>query len=108
MKKSNKSGRDKLGLQFKSFKGKSKKTYLVFHEPKGGYHAFVETSAAAAARDCGAGPAEPNAQWDILWSSFEMARKTATRQQKKKQKKKKAAKAARTAKAKTVRVKPES
>jgi hypothetical protein len=58
-----------MGLEMQTFHG-TKGTYIVFKLPTGAYHAFVETEAKAAAKDCGAAlDANPNTRqwWDTLW-----------------------------------------
>jgi hypothetical protein len=57
-----------FGLQIQTFTGKSGKTYTVFKTTKGSYHAFVETEAKRAARDCGArGDKNTRDLWKSIW-----------------------------------------
>ncbi|HWA90493.1 MAG TPA: hypothetical protein VG889_10685 [Rhizomicrobium sp.] len=60
--------RSGLELQFKTFKGRSGKSYLVFRTLKGGYHVFAEMEAKTAAQDCGAASGNTREQWKKLWS----------------------------------------
>jgi hypothetical protein len=66
-----------LGLEFKTFNGKSGKSYIVFRTPKGGYHAFAEVDAKEAAIDCFA-PKDRNtrAQWKAVWDAFHQVKKS--------------------------------
>jgi len=73
--KKHKAKRDGLGLEFKTFKGQSGKSYLVFRTLKGSYHVFVETEAKEAARDCGAGSGTSREQWKSLWDAYQMVKK---------------------------------
>jgi hypothetical protein len=60
--------RTNFGLEMKTFKStKSGQTYLVFKRLDGGYHAFVETEAKAAADDCGAKESGTRLGWNSLW-----------------------------------------
>jgi hypothetical protein len=57
------------GLDMRTFMGKSG-TYLVFRTQKGGYHAFLETSARDAAMDCNSGlerKKRTGEHWAVLW-----------------------------------------
>jgi hypothetical protein len=65
--KKHRAKRQGLGLQIKSFKGKSGSTYIVFKSTKGSYHVFVETEAKAAARDCGIRSGNTRERWAALW-----------------------------------------
>jgi hypothetical protein len=56
-----------LGLEAKTFKGKSGRVYLVFKTLEGGFHTFVETQAKDAAEDCGAQRKETRRDWRSLW-----------------------------------------
>ncbi len=65
--------RDGLALEFKTFKGRSGKSYLVFRTLKGGYHVFAETEAKEAALDCDpASKGNTREQWKALWDSYAM------------------------------------
>jgi hypothetical protein len=58
-----------FGLQMKTFQGQ-KGTYIVFKLPTGAFHAFVETEAKAAARDCGSTMTDRHNTrdyWKELW-----------------------------------------
>lgn len=59
--------RDGLGLEARTFKGKSGRIYLVFKTLEGGFHTFVETQAKDAAEDCGAQRKETRRDWRSLW-----------------------------------------
>jgi hypothetical protein len=63
------------GLEMRTFKGK-KGTYLVFRLPDGAFHAFLETEAKQAARDCGAelGDANTRMFWKTLWDKGSKAK----------------------------------
>jgi hypothetical protein len=56
-----------LGLEARTFKGKSGRIYLVFRTLEGGFHVFVETQAKDAAEDCGAQRKETRRDWRSLW-----------------------------------------
>jgi hypothetical protein len=56
-----------LGLEAKTFKGKSGRIYLVFKTLEGGFHTFVETQAKDAAEDCGAQRKETRRDWRSMW-----------------------------------------
>jgi hypothetical protein len=56
-----------LGLEAKTFKGKSGRIYLVFKTLEGGFHTFVETQAKDAGEDCGAQRKETRRDWRSLW-----------------------------------------
>ena len=71
--------RDGLALGYKTFHGKSGKTYLVFKALKGSYHVFTEVEAKEAARDCGTTikVGTPREMWKEIWDSWQMIRKPA-------------------------------
>jgi hypothetical protein len=54
-------------LEARTFKGRTA-TYMVFRAPRGSFHAFVETEAKAAARDCGETGGNTRRMWGRLWS----------------------------------------
>jgi hypothetical protein len=57
-------------LEVRTFKGgESGKTYVVFRTAGGSYHAFVETEAKAAARDCGGDGQNTRQYWDSIWNT---------------------------------------
>lgn len=58
------------GLEIKTFEG-TQGTYLVMKLPSGAFHAFVETEAKQAAKDCGAkvrGYPNTREYWKSLWN----------------------------------------
>lgn len=57
-----------LGLEIRTFEGKSNRSYIVFRTKSGSFHVFQEVEAKAAARDCGA-ESEGNTRqmWQKLW-----------------------------------------
>ena len=56
-----------MGLEAKTFIGKSGNTYLVFKTLDGGYHVFTEAQAKDAAKDCGATGTNTRRYWDSIW-----------------------------------------
>jgi hypothetical protein len=55
-------------LNMRTFRGKDGTTFLVFRTAKGSFHAFAETEAKQAARDCGASIEGTTRQmWGSLW-----------------------------------------
>jgi hypothetical protein len=59
-----------LGLDIRSFEGKSGGNYIVFKTTKGSYHVFNEVEAKEAARQCGATANGTTRQmWGALWSA---------------------------------------
>jgi hypothetical protein len=71
MAKSIKGKRSGFGLQMRTFTGKSGRTYIVFKLPSGAFHAFLETEAKEAAKDCGAlveGNPNTRLYWANLWN----------------------------------------
>ena len=57
-----------LGLEAKTFKGKSGRIYLVFKTLEGGFHTFVETQAKdAGCRIVGHNVRETRRDWRSLW-----------------------------------------
>lgn len=57
-----------LGLEARTFIGKTGRTYLVFKTLDGGFHVFQESEAKDAARDCGAQPGTNTRQeWRSIW-----------------------------------------
>ena len=72
--------REGLGLSIKTFEGASGKTYLVFKTPKGAFHAFVETEAKDAAKDCGSsGKGNTREQWKSVWQGREISQHSTVR-----------------------------
>ena len=67
MPKTIKPKRKGAGLEARTFKGNSGQTYLIFKTLSGGFHAFVETEAKEAARDCGAPLGPTRRRWESLW-----------------------------------------
>jgi len=67
--------REGIGLGFKTFTGKSGKSYIVYRAPKGSYHAFVEVDAKEAAVDCGAPGGNTRAQWKAVWDAYRQVKK---------------------------------
>lgn len=60
--------RGSVGLEIKSFKGRSGNQYVVLRTPKGSYHVLVEVEAKAAARDCGVKiNGTTRQEWASLW-----------------------------------------
>jgi hypothetical protein len=68
--------RDGIGLDFKTFTGKSKKSYIIFRTPKGSFHAFAEVDAKEAAVDCGAPDGNTRAQWKAVWDAYQQVKKS--------------------------------
>jgi hypothetical protein len=65
-----KSKRKNFGLEARTFRGRDKKTYLVFLTTKGSYHVLVEVEAKEAARQCGAEElSNTRAMWESLWKA---------------------------------------
>jgi hypothetical protein len=61
-----------LGLEVKTFKGRSGRAYLVFRTPAGDYHVFSEVSEDESASDCGVkkgSSTEPT--WESMWHDLE-------------------------------------
>jgi hypothetical protein len=56
-----------LGLEIKTFRGKSGRAYLVFRTQEGAFHVFTEVSTEESAVDCGA---EKNRSVDERWKSI--------------------------------------
>ena len=67
--------REGLGLEFRAFKGKSGKSYMVFRTTKGSYHAFAEVNAKDAAIDCGSPKGNTRAQWKAVWDAYHQVRR---------------------------------
>lgn len=71
MAKTIKGKRAGFGLDMKTFASKDgKRTYIVFRLPQGAFHAFVETEAKQAAKDCGAdlkGNPHTREWWESIW-----------------------------------------
>jgi len=67
--KTHRAKRQGLGLEFRSFPGKSGKNYLVFRTTKDSFHVFVETEAKDAALDCGAETGNTRKRWKMLWDT---------------------------------------
>ena len=65
-----------IGLEFKTFKGNSGKSYIVFRTPKGSYHSFVEVDAKEAAEDCNAPKGNTRAQWKAVWDAYHQVKKS--------------------------------
>ncbi len=63
-----KAKRKGLGLELRTFSGKSGTSYLVFRTRVGSFHMFEEVEAKGAAQDCGA-QRENNTRfmWNKLW-----------------------------------------
>ncbi|UTW47127.1 hypothetical protein [Bacterioplanoides sp. SCSIO 12839] len=63
------------GLPIKTFEsGDGKSTYIVFKQPDGSYHTFVEVEAKDAAMHCGSQLDRTEItrkHWDTLWESDE-------------------------------------
>jgi hypothetical protein len=59
-----------LGLETRTFTGRSGDTYIVLRSTGGSYHVLVEVEAKRAALDCGA-PKGKNtrAQWQSIWDA---------------------------------------
>lgn len=64
-----KAKRQGLGLEAKTFIGKSGSSYVVFRSPGGSFHVLVETEAKAAARDCGIKSGNTRQRWKSLWDA---------------------------------------
>lgn len=62
-----KAKRKGLGLEIRTFTGKSGSVYTVLRTTGGSFHVLVETEAKAAARDCGAKSGNTRQQWETLW-----------------------------------------
>ncbi|HZT20069.1 MAG TPA: hypothetical protein VFA23_11755, partial [Dongiaceae bacterium] len=58
-----------VGLEVRTFKGRSGAAYVVFKATNGSFHVFVETEAKAAAVDCGAGKGNTRQQWESVWKA---------------------------------------
>jgi hypothetical protein len=58
-----------LGLEARTFPGKSGATYLVFKTVDGSFHVFVETQAKDAAEDCGAERIGTRRDWRSIWNT---------------------------------------
>jgi len=58
-----------LGLEFKTFEGKSGDVYTVIRTTKGAFHVLVEIEAKRAARDCGSKKPNTRTAWKELWDS---------------------------------------
>lgn len=58
-----------LGLEVRSFTGKSGDTYIVFRSTGGSYHVLVEVEAKRAAQDCGGKGANTRAKWASIWDA---------------------------------------
>ena len=56
-----------LGLEVKTFMGKSGAPYLVFRTNPGSFHVFIEVEAKGAARDCGTKEGTTHQMWARLW-----------------------------------------
>ncbi len=55
------------GLEVKTFKGGSGRSYLVFRTPDGSFHVFEEVEAKAAAKDCGGKGRNTREMWRSIW-----------------------------------------
>lgn len=57
-----------LGLEVKTFKGRSGRSYLVFRIPAGDFHVFCEVSKEEAASDCGVKKERSTGPtWEGMW-----------------------------------------
>jgi hypothetical protein len=61
-----------FGLEARTFKGKSGRTYLVFKTLDGGFHVFAETQAKDAAEDCGATRKHTRRDWRSIWAATQL------------------------------------
>ena len=52
-----------LGIEMRTFTGKSGTKYLTFKTPRGSYHTFSEVIARDAAADCGSDQGITNRRW---------------------------------------------
>jgi hypothetical protein len=58
-------------LEFRTFTGRDGNDYLVFRNPDGSFHTFVEVEAKEAARECEAEEddgATTQSMWESLWN----------------------------------------
>jgi hypothetical protein len=58
-----------LGIEMRTFTGKSGTKYLTFKTPRGSYHAFSEVIARDAAADCGSDQGTSNQRWAKLFKA---------------------------------------
>jgi hypothetical protein len=57
------------GLETKTFRGRSGKSYVVHRTYNGAYHVFLEVESKKAAVDCGAPSKGPTrSQWAAIWN----------------------------------------
>lgn len=60
------------GLEIKTIKGRSGRSYLVLKAPGAGFHVFVEVEAKAAAKDCGGKGRNTREMWRSIWEEEEL------------------------------------
>jgi hypothetical protein len=59
--------RQGLGLEVRTFVGRSGATYIVFRSTEGSYHVLTEIEAKRAAEDCGGKGANTRSKWQSIW-----------------------------------------